>query len=734
MADTLLFRKGPLSGLANLPIKNGAISITTDEPGIYIDHNGKRSRVGDFIVVPNMAALDDYKLDVTDESKRYNAHALYYVIEDDALARWDGTKFALINDRSSLVDSLAKLNTALAGLTTIVDNQGKSITANTTAIATEKSRAEGAEAALGARIDAITSGTDGTTLASLKAAIEKEVTDRTQAVAGVDAKANKTQKEVDALEVVVGTEAGNTGLFKKINDEITRATNKENELAGKIGVNTSGSETGLYKLIKDEKNRAMGVEGGLDNKITAAKTELNTAITTEANRAKAVENKIATFTGDEVTGGALHDEITRAKNREDAIEDIAEEARDKANGNATDIAGLKTADTTITNRIKAEEDRAKKAESDLDDRIDAVVKDAKTHALKTEVQAVAGDLGTLEGVVSGHTDTIGTMQGSINTLNGKVTDEIKDRKSEITRVEGLISKEAEDRAAAITQEVADRNAAITSAVNAAKSTLNESIASNLQKINANTKSITDEVARAKAAEKANANNITQLGKDLAAEVTRAKAAEKTNADAIAAEKTRAEGKESQLNSAISTLNTNLSKDIADEADARQKADAQTLKDAKAYADSRLEAANAMRYMGTVGDSVTDAAAKRFKALPTTGVEAGDTYVVVNTDFKIGSKACKIGDLIVAIADQSGATYPSDLTGWSHVPTGYDASLDQKLKVTATTNGAKAALSSVMGATERGSLTIVGNTNSNVKAALNTSTNTLTINMEWEEWT
>lgn len=726
MADTLLFRKGPLSGLANLPIKNGAISITTDEPGIYIDHNGKRSRVGDFIVVPNMAALDDYKLDVTDESKRYNAHALYYVVADDALARWDGTKFALINDRSSLVDSLAKLNTALAGLTTIVDNQGKSITANTTAIATEKSRAEGAEAALSARIDAITSGTDGTTLAGLKAAIEKEVTDRTQAVAGVDAKANKAQQGVDALEGVVA------GVNEDLQEEITRATNKENELAGKIGVNTEGSETGLYKLIKDEKDRAMGVEGGLDNKITAAKTELNTAITTEANRAKAVENKIATFTGDEVTGGALHDEITRAKNREDAIEDIAEEARDKANGNATDIAGLKTADTTITNRIKAEEERAAAAEEALDGRIDGLVTEAAKHALKTEVEAVDDKVDAL-------TTRVGTAEGDIQNITQQVglldkaiDDEVAARGSAITEVKGLISDETDAREAAITQEVADRNTAITNAVNAAKSTLNESIASNLQKIKANTKSITDEVARAKAAEKANADNITQLGKDLAAEVTRAKAAEKTNADAIAAEKTRAEGKESQLNSAISTLNTNLSKDIADEADARQKADAQTLKDAKAYADSRLEAANAMRYMGTVGDSVTDAAAKRFKALPTTGVEAGDTYVVVNTDFKIGSKACKIGDLIVAIADQSGATYPSDLTGWSHVPTGYDASLDQELKVTAAANGAKAALSSIMGATEKGSLTIVGNTNSNVKASLSGST--LTINMEWEEWT
>ena len=34
--------------------------------------------------------------------------------------------------------------------------------------------------------------------------------------------------------------------------------------------------------------------------------------------------------------------------------------------------------------------------------------------------------------------------------------------------------------------------------------------------------------------------------------------------------------------------------------------------------------------------------------------------------------------------------------------------------------------------EKGSLTIVGNANSNVKASLDGST--LTINMEWEEWT
>jgi septal ring factor EnvC (AmiA/AmiB activator) len=733
MADTLLFRKGPLSGLANLPIKNGAISITTDEPGIYIDHNGKRSRVGDFIVVQNMAELDDYKLDVTDESKRYNAHALYYVVADDALARWDGTKFALINDRSSLVDSLAKLNTALAGLTTIVENQGKNITANTTAIATEKSRAEGAEAALGARIDAITSGTDGTTLAGLKAAIEKEVTDRTQAVAGVDAKANKAQQEVDALEGVVGTEAGNTGLFKKISDEITRATNKENELSGKIGVNTKGSETGLYKLIKDEKDRAMTEDARLGGLITSNATAATEAINDEKERAMAAENKIATFgTDGKVNGGALKVEIDRATTRENAISEVANAAKSKADTNAESIANLANADSALGQRITDEVAARESADTALGKRIDAAVEEAKTHAKQSALNAVVKDVGELNETVTSQGQTISGIQGNITTLDGKITDEIKDRKSEITRVEGLISAETSARETAIANEVTARDTAIETAVNAAKSTLNESISSNLKKINANTKSITDEIARAKAAEKANADNITQLGKDLAAEVKRADAAEKVNAKAIADEKARAENAETQLQTNITNLDTKLSKAISNEADARQKADAKTLSDAKDYADSILEAANAMRYMGTVGDSTTDASAKRFKVLPTTGVEAGDTYVVVGTDFKIGSKACKVGDLIVAIADQSGATYPSDLTGWSHVPTGYDASLDQELKVTATTNGAKAALSSVMGTTEKGSLTIVGNTNSNVKASLSGST--LTVNMEWEEWT
>ena len=706
MADTLLFRKGPLSGLANLPIKNGAISITTDEPGIYIDHNGKRSRVGDFIVVPNMAALDDYKLDVTDESKRYNAHALYYVVADDALARWDGTKFALINDRSSLVDSLAKLNTALSGLTTIVENQGKSITANATAIATEKSRAETAEKALDDKIKAITSGTDGTTLASLKAAIEAEEDRAMAAEAANAAAAKKAQDEVDALEGVVGTEAANSGLFKKINDEITRATNKENELASDIEANATA--------IGTEKDRAMEEEGRLAGLITSNATTAANAVNDEKERAMAEEARIE---------GLIEAEVTRATGAENAISVVANDAQSKANQNALDIAGLQSADTTITNRIAAEETRAKNAASNLSGRIDGLVTEAAKHALKTEVEAVDDKVDAL-------TTRVGTAEGDIQNitqqiglLDKAIDDEVAAREGAITEVKGLISDEASAREAAITQEVADRNAAITSAVDAAKSTLNESIASNLQKINANTKAITDEEARAKAAEKTNSDAIAKLRTDLTTESTTARAAEEANAKAIAAEKTRAMEAESGLDNKITTAKSDLTEAISDEAETRASEDTRILGEAKAYADGLLEASSAMHYKGEVSVKAD---------LPTADVEAGDTYVVADPGFTLVSgEAYKVGDLLVAKNDSvSGTAYPA--SGWSHVKTGYDASLDQSLTVTAATNGATAALSSVAGSGNKGSLTIVGNANSNVKASLSGST--LTINMEWEEWT
>lgn len=717
MADTLLFRKGPLSGLTNLPIKNGAISITTDEPGIYIDHNGKRSRVGDFITVAKMSDLAQYKLNTNDEETRYNAHALYYVIENDALARWDTTAkdFKLINDRTTLVNSLAALNQALTALTGVVGTNTANIkkiaefdennTLKSGALKDEIDRATAAEQALGKRIDDIIGGENGDSVASLRAALNKEITDRSEADAQILAKANTAQQEVDALEGVVGTEAANSGLFKKINDEITRATNKENELASDIEANTTA--------IGAEKDRAMEEEGRLAGLITSNATTAANAVQTEKERAMAEEARIE---------GLIEAEVTRATGAENAISVVANDAQSKANQNALDIAGLQSADTTITNRIAAEETRAKNAESNLSGRIDGLVTEAAKHALKTEVEAVDDKVDAL-------TTRVGTAEGDIQNitqqiglLDKAIDDEVAAREGAITEVKGLISDEASAREAAITQEVADRDAAIISAVDAAKSTLNESIASNLQKINANTKAITDEEARAKAAEKTNSDAIAKLRTDLTTESTTARAAEEANAKAIAAEKTRAMEAESGLDNKITKAREDLTEAISDEAETRASEDARILSEANAYADGLLEASSAMHYKGEVSVKAD---------LPTADIEAGDTYVVADPGFTLVSgESYKVGDLLVAKNDSvSGTAYPA--SGWSHVKTGYDASLDQALNVAAATNGATATLSSVAGSGNKGSLTIVGNTNSNVKASLSGST--LTINMEWEEW-
>lgn len=717
MADTLLFRKGPLSGLTSLPIKNGAISITTDEPGIYIDHNGKRSRVGDFITVAKMSDLAQYKLNPANEEDRYNAHALYYVIENDALARWDATAkdFKLINDRTTLVNSLAALNQALTALTGVVGTNTANIdkiakfennTLKSGALKDEIDRATAAEEALGKRIDDIVGGESGDSVASLRAALNKEITDRSEADAQILAKANTAQQEVDALEGVVSTLSGTVNTNKGLLDEeIERA-----KAAEKVNADA----------IAAEKDRAMEEEGRLAGLITSNATTAANAIAAEEARAKAAENKIATFgTDGAVNGGALKVEIERATTRENAISEVANAAKSKADTNANSIANLVNADSALSQRITDEVAARESADTALGQRIDAVVEEAKTHAKQSALDAVVEDVGELDETVTSQGQTISGIQGNITTLNKAIEDEIKDRKSEIARVEGLISAETSARETAIANEVTARNTAIETAVNAAKSTLNESISSNLQKINANTKSITDEIARAKAAEKANADDITQLGKDLAAEVSRADAAEKVNAQAIAAEKERAMGVESGLDTKITKVN----EAIAAEAKAREEADADTLNKAKEFALEQLEIANAMHYRGSV--SVKD-------DLPTTGVEAGDTYVIADKSFTLASgEEYHVGDLLIAQNDQTDNTVPYN-GGWSHVKTGYDATLDQSLTVGAATNGATATLSAIAGTGNKGSLTIVGNTNSNVKASLAGST--LTINMEWEEWT
>jgi hypothetical protein len=210
--ENLLFRKGLQNKLKDLPITPGAISFTINEPGMYIDlpantalghSEDYRVRIGDVITVYGLDDLANKATivpsDLSDESasstntlakkiNKYSASALYYVINYNMLLKYnpDSESFIWINDTSALEKSLATLNGTvqtisgrLDALTTKVGNAKNGSTAATGLYA----YVDSADKALQDQINALTgtSGGSGVSLASLDAALKKEISDRTTA-------------------------------------------------------------------------------------------------------------------------------------------------------------------------------------------------------------------------------------------------------------------------------------------------------------------------------------------------------------------------------------------------------------------------------------------------------------------------------------------------------------------------------------------------------------------------
>ena len=97
-------------------------------------------------------------------------------------------------------------------------------------------------------------------------------------------------------------------------------------------------------------------------------------------------------------------------------------------------------------------------------------------------------------------------------------------------------------------------------------------------------------------------------------------------------------------------------------------------------DKKLNGLDAMTYKGTVGKNGT------LTALPTTGVEAGDTYLVVGDQAVAGSgKNGKAGDLFIATGTEVNGVIPADGITWTYVPSGDDSQIDTTYTVTATAN-------------------------------------------------
>lgn len=553
----------------------------------------------------------------------------------------------------------------------------------------------------------------------------------------------------DEPAIYLDVQEGNSVVRKRVGDLIVYNTVAELVAAGDTAVaGTVGtwSTTALYYVV--ENNALMKWNGSKWTQINSV-----SEIEAEFNELNKIVNGDPAVPGDSGLVGdvsSLENRMDQAENDIDALQD---NIGDSADVYVAPVEGQSAKDDTLWGHLNAEIARSTAKDTahdgaleDLDGRIDDLEEYVGTP--KDGNTAATG----LHLAVDNNTAAIDTLSNNFNEYkeeaNGAIAQALADAKKysddkDIAQTAALEKKISDGDAATLKSakeytdaEIAEVEKSITALQN--KDTeLSQAIA-------ANTKAITDETARADAAEKANA-------KAIADETTRADTEEKRLAGLISGLDTAYKAADSSLDGKITALSNKLDGYKADweaeDADIRADfaaADTALKAELKGYIDTNMTAADAMKYMGVV-DSADE--------LPTTtaAIEAGWTYKV-GADFaatdKIDTDEAVIlkGDLLIASVDLAkGATIPNDF--WHHISSGYEDDKDQVLvgsNVAASgtqTAGAQVVLKSHTG-DDRGSIAIVGTTNSNVRvtnavtvddAQTGDTSTVITLGLEWGEF-
>lgn len=711
--ENLLFRKGLQSKIKDLPVTPGAISITIDEPGMYIDLPANaalghttdyRVRIGDVITVYGLKELSDIANNITagdlstesatstntlvGKINKYSSSALYYVINQNMLLKYDALseKFIWINDTSALENSLAALTNTVNGIgnrvttleTTTIPNINKTIADN--------------KKNLQDQIDAITGGA-GVSLQTLQAAIEQEVKDRQAADNGLDGKIT-----------AINNNLKNYSTTAQMNAAIGTA---KTELTTAIGTAKSeaieAAATDAAAKVKVEKERAEAAESTLRQSITSintslndyakkadvyTKTEINTKVsdlntaidTAEADANKYTDAEIKKIdTAYKAADTALDGKIADVRNnlannyynktsidgKVDVINEVIATAQSTATTNA-----VSQAKTYTDTEVAKEKKRAEEAEAGLAQQIQQLSTSASsTYATKTEL---ANTKTNLEGQIAT------AKSGAEATAKDYTDDEIAKIDEAYKAADASLKSTLEGQIQGVSTNLAN-NYYNKTTIDSKVTAINTSISNAQTNAEANAKSYTD----------------TEIGK-----------IDKAYKDADTALK-------NELAETINGVSANLTNNYYKKTQVYTKTETDGLLDthlqeAKDYVDNVLDAAEAMMYKGTVTGA--NDSALRTALASKTKVEAGHVYVVASY-----TGTYHPGDLMIAAADGSGTDgkLAWSTTNWHHVKTGYDATLEQKLLSTAATNGGKVEIDSI-GALDVGSVTF--------KAAADTSGN------------
>lgn len=438
----LKFLKGNYSSLNTKAITEGQVLICGDTGEMFVDVAAdKRVKIGDFVVVSTVEALEE--LDATSVP----TSRLYYVEDGNILARSNGAGWVQINkqktlaelggvsattyatDKAALVQADTNNATAISDLETYVGTfthetaktvveyinaktDGIATSGNLEALGTRVTAAEGEIDALQAAIgeggsvtvaiaDAKKAGTDAaaaaatakatadskTTMAEVEA---KNYATKTEAQGYADAKdsaisaakaaADAAQADVDALETKVGTVPENKTVVQMIADAQATATYDDTALAGRVS-----TIEGDY-LKSADKTELSNTISGIDTAYKAADTALS-------NRVKTIEDDYLKASDKTELANSIAD----VKSDVDtflAAANIGGEAIDTLKEIQDYISSDGTAAAEMTNKIGALETTVGKA-ADGENEATGLVKSVADNA-----SAIAAEKSRAEGVES----------------------------------------------------------------------------------------------------------------------------------------------------------------------------------------------------------------------------------------------------------------------------------------------------------------------------------------------
>ena len=704
MADMLKFRKGTLEQINSAAKVPGTIYIAKDEKAMYVDVDAdNRIRIGDFVRV---AIVDDIPVP-------YSETAIYYVEADNALLGYKDGKWSQINGTEALV---TRISTA----------EGK-IAANTKAIEDNAKAIDDVEAYVGTFthdtaktvIEYINAKTDGIATSGNLEVLAGRVTT-------VEGKMTAAEGDIDALEETV---AGHTTKIADLETASAKhalktdldAYAKSADVYTKTQVYTkSEADSAIETAVKEEADRAKGVEQGLDSAIKAVQATANAAVSTTAfkefkntnTQAIATAKSEATSDANGYTDGKIAAEVTRADGA-------------YAPKSLVEIVGAHT--TQLNNLTSDGEGSVAEAKNRADEAYELANAAVTTEQLSEAIAdfTTKNDVAAVKNAILGEADYDGTVKGAYEAAAAakKAADDASELAAEKTTAAEVKTQIEAYGYATVTKATELANAAKDAAIEDAKKyalqtsldATNGIVSGHTTKLDTLTGSGAGSVAEAKKA-----------GDDAAAALAEYQNAHKddyTNSQidaAVAAAKKAGDNAQATANTANNQANAN--KAAIEKLNGSATTEGSVAK-AVADAESRLtdkianeiNAANAMDYKGGVNSE--DALDKK------ADVKVGDTYVATEKFTFTDGRAVYPGDLLIASGEEVNGVIA--VPTWEIVHTGYDASLEQKIK----TADGKVVLLSAVGA-NNGEIAFVSDGSA---AKVTVANNTVTVGMEWEDF-